>query len=99
MSKRILLMQAHPDASQPHRCRTLASSYAKGAESEGHTVRHIVLAQGVAPRSAPTTQRCGQQESRRDRGGSFGFGANHAVERLGGYTQQSTLNQFSILGG
>ena len=36
MSKRILLIQAHPDASQPHLCHALASSYAKGAESEGH---------------------------------------------------------------
>jgi putative NADPH-quinone reductase len=45
MSKRILLIQAHPDASQPHLCHALASSYAQGAESEGNTVRLIVLAQ------------------------------------------------------
>ena len=27
MSKRILLIQGHPDASEPHLCRALASSY------------------------------------------------------------------------
>ena len=45
MSKRILLIQGHPDASQPHLCHALASSYAQGAESAGHTVRHIKLAE------------------------------------------------------
>lgn len=44
MSKRILLIQAHPDASQPHLCHALASSYSTGAESAGHTVRHINIA-------------------------------------------------------
>ena len=45
MSKRILLIQGHPDASQPHLCHALASSYAQGAESAGHTVRLIKLAE------------------------------------------------------
>ena len=45
MSKRILLIQGHPDASQPHLCHALASSYAQGAENAGHTVRHIKLAE------------------------------------------------------
>ncbi len=44
MSKRILLIQAHPDASQPHLGNALEASYAKGAEAAGHTVRHVALA-------------------------------------------------------
>jgi putative NADPH-quinone reductase len=45
MSKRILLIQGHPDASQPHLCHALASSYSAGAESAGHTVRHVHVAE------------------------------------------------------
>ena len=45
MSKRILLIQAHPDATQPHLCHALASSYASGAEKAGHLVRHVNLAE------------------------------------------------------
>lgn len=41
MSRRILLIQGHPDASQPHLCHALASSYVAGAQSAGHTVRHV----------------------------------------------------------
>jgi putative NADPH-quinone reductase len=44
MNKRILIIQAHPDASQPHLCHALAASYAKGAEGAGHLLRHVVLA-------------------------------------------------------
>ncbi len=44
MPKRILLIQAHPDASRLHFCHALATSYAKGAEGAGHTVRHVALA-------------------------------------------------------
>ncbi len=44
MSKRILIIQAHPDASQPHLCHALAASYAKGADASGHVVRQIELA-------------------------------------------------------
>jgi putative NADPH-quinone reductase len=44
MSKRILLIQAHPDAGRPHWCHALAASYAKGAEAAGHTVRQVNLA-------------------------------------------------------
>lgn len=44
MSKRILLIQGHPDASEPHLCHALASSYAQGAEGAGHAVRYIKLA-------------------------------------------------------
>ena len=45
MSKRILLIQAHPDATQPHLCHALASSYASGAEKAGHLVRCVNLAE------------------------------------------------------
>ncbi len=45
MSKRILLIQCHPDASHPHLCHALAASYAKGAEGAGHTIRHVMLAE------------------------------------------------------
>ena len=45
MSKRILLIQAHPDATQPHLCHALASSYANGAEKAGHLVRRVNLAE------------------------------------------------------
>jgi len=44
MSKRILLIQAHPDASRPHLCHALAARYAQGAEGAGHTVRQLDLA-------------------------------------------------------
>jgi putative NADPH-quinone reductase len=45
MSKRILLIQGHPDASLPHFCHALASSYQEGAERAGHTVRHVNVAE------------------------------------------------------
>jgi putative NADPH-quinone reductase len=44
MSKRILLIQAHPDASHPHLGHALAARYAKGAEGAGHAVRQVDLA-------------------------------------------------------
>lgn len=44
MSKRILLVQAHPDASRPHFGHALEASYAKGASEAGHTVRQVVVA-------------------------------------------------------
>lgn len=44
MSRRILLVQAHPDASQPHFGHALEASYAKGAGVAGHKVRHVVVA-------------------------------------------------------
>lgn len=43
-TKRILLIQGHPDASEPHLCHALASSYTKGAEDAGHTVRRVNVA-------------------------------------------------------
>jgi putative NADPH-quinone reductase len=44
MPKRILIIQAHPDASHPHLCNALAESYTKGAEGAGHAVRQVILA-------------------------------------------------------
>lgn len=44
MPQRILIVQAHPDASHPHLCHALAAAYAKGAEGAGHSVRYVILA-------------------------------------------------------
>ena len=44
MSKRILLIQAHPDAEHPHLGHALEASYANGASGAGHSVRHVALA-------------------------------------------------------
>ena len=45
MSKRILIIQGHPDASQPHFSHALASSYNVGAQSAGHSVKHANVAE------------------------------------------------------
>jgi putative NADPH-quinone reductase len=45
MFKRILLIQGHPDANRPHLCHALASSYTTGAESAGHAVRKVNVAE------------------------------------------------------
>jgi len=45
MTKRILLIQGHPDASEPHLCHALAASYTEGATRAGHTLRQINLAE------------------------------------------------------
>ena len=44
MSKRILVIQGHPDASAPHFCHALAASYVAGAESAEHIVRQVNVA-------------------------------------------------------
>jgi len=44
MSKRILIIQAHPDTSRLHLAHSLAAAYVKGAEGAGHVVRQVVLA-------------------------------------------------------
>jgi putative NADPH-quinone reductase len=41
MSKRILLIQGHPDNTQPHFCHALAQAYAEGAQAAGHDVRTL----------------------------------------------------------
>jgi putative NADPH-quinone reductase len=45
MSKRILLIQGHPDGDEPHLCHALAASYAEGATEAGHELRQIRLAE------------------------------------------------------
>lgn len=45
MSKRILLIQGHPDGSEPHLCHALADSYANGAADAGHSLRRITPAE------------------------------------------------------
>ena len=44
MSKRILLIQGHPDASQRHLCHALEDAYAQGATAAGHKIRRINVA-------------------------------------------------------
>ncbi len=43
-TKRILLIQGHPDVSEPHLCHALALSYEEGAEEAGHSVRCVNVA-------------------------------------------------------
>ena len=45
MAKKVLLIQGHPDASEPHLGHALAASYRAGAEDAGHTVRHVNVAE------------------------------------------------------
>jgi len=45
MPRRILLIQGHPDGTEPHLCHALAASYAEGATEGGHTMRQIKLAE------------------------------------------------------
>ena len=45
MSKRILLIQGHPDPKGRHLGHTLAQAYADGAAAAGHELRRIELAQ------------------------------------------------------
>ncbi|MES2945683.1 MAG: NAD(P)H-dependent oxidoreductase [Pseudomonadota bacterium] len=44
-TRRILVIQGHPDSSEPHLCHALASSYIAGAEESGHTVRQIMISE------------------------------------------------------
>lgn len=43
-TKRILLLQGHPDATVPHLCHALETAYASGAIASGHEVRQINVA-------------------------------------------------------
>ncbi|MCC5869477.1 MAG: NAD(P)H-dependent oxidoreductase [Gammaproteobacteria bacterium] len=45
MTSRILIIQGHPDDSADHLCHALAQQYREGAESAGHEVREINVAQ------------------------------------------------------
>lgn len=43
MSRRILVLQGHPDAGRPHLLHALADAYAEGATGAGHAVRRVDL--------------------------------------------------------
>lgn len=43
-SKRILLIQGHPDAKSPHLCHALEEAYAGGAAEAGHELRRVEVA-------------------------------------------------------
>ena len=45
MSKRIVIIQGHPDPAGEHFCHALAESYAAGAREAGHAVATIPLAE------------------------------------------------------
>jgi putative NADPH-quinone reductase len=45
MSKRVLILQGHPDTSAPHLAHALADAYAAGAEAGWHTLRRITIAE------------------------------------------------------
>lgn len=45
MSRRILIIQGHPDADAKHFGHALAAAYRKGAEAAGHTVEEVRLAE------------------------------------------------------
>jgi putative NADPH-quinone reductase len=44
MTRRIVLIQGHPDCTQRHLLHAMADAYAEGAESAGHAVRRIDVA-------------------------------------------------------
>lgn len=44
MSKRIVLIQGHPDRRAPHFCHALEDAYARGAAEAGHEVRRVQVA-------------------------------------------------------
>jgi putative NADPH-quinone reductase len=49
MTRRILIVDGHPDPNFERFCHALASAYAKGAESAGHEVRRIAISQIEIP--------------------------------------------------
>ncbi|HET6375301.1 MAG TPA: NAD(P)H-dependent oxidoreductase [Methylocella sp.] len=44
MTRRIAIIQGHPDPAGQHFCHALADAYAQGAEAAGHEVRRIEVA-------------------------------------------------------
>ncbi len=49
MSRRIIIIDAHPDPERSHFCHALAEAYRQGAEEGGHTVRVIRLGDQDVP--------------------------------------------------
>lgn len=45
MSKRIFIVQGHPDLAREHLCHTLEDAYARAAQLAGHEVRHARIAE------------------------------------------------------
>ena len=45
MSRKILLLQGHPDGATVHFGHSLAQAYARGAQAGGHEVRFIRIAE------------------------------------------------------
>ena len=43
-SRRILVLQGHPDVSRAHLCHALAQAYGSGAQGAGHQVRSLAVA-------------------------------------------------------
>jgi len=43
MSRRIVIVQGHPDPAKPHLGQALAEAYAEGALAAGHEVRRIIV--------------------------------------------------------
>ena len=44
MSRRIAIIQGHPDSAEPHFCHALAQAYAQGAQAGGHETRTVDVA-------------------------------------------------------
>lgn len=44
MSKKITIVQGHPDPAQSHYCHALAEAYGNGAKEAGHEVRIVTIA-------------------------------------------------------
>jgi putative NADPH-quinone reductase len=42
-TKRLLVVQGHPDGTRAHLCHALADAYVKGAEGTGHQVRRVTV--------------------------------------------------------
>ncbi|MDH5539780.1 MAG: NAD(P)H-dependent oxidoreductase [Rhizobacter sp.] len=80
MSKRILVLQGHPDSSQRHWGHALADAYADGARSAGHEVRAVEIARLDFPllRSAAQWQSGALPESLQEAQAAIGW-AEHLV--------------------
>jgi putative NADPH-quinone reductase len=45
MARNIIIIQGHPDSGGNHLCHALANAYASGAESAGHAVHRVAVAE------------------------------------------------------
>jgi putative NADPH-quinone reductase len=44
-AQRVLILQGHPDTTEPHLCHALAAAYAEGAVAAGHAVKTVTVAE------------------------------------------------------